>query len=600
MKGIQERRRKPRPPRRGAVIGTLVVGALSFALLLGAYLGVRGVNTSVFTFTLESAQTVPLVFMFFIAYLVVGVLVLLPTLIVPRRERGPDHHEGRLVHGLACVTLWALLTVTFLPLKGSETFVRAGRLTTFQLNVIGIIAVLVVGFIGGWLIAAVVMRFVAFLRGKLTPGGVRAIGLSVAAACIIVIVAGPAVRSGAGATFRDAGAGQGGPVSRVLIVGVDGCDWGKLEPLVADGHLPTFKRLMESGCYGPLLSIEPLISPKIWTSIATGKVAAKHGIYDFVNDEGVPVNATMREAAPIWSIVSGYGAPVGVVGWYVTWPADEVNGFLISDRTHSLLRGPVQMFHSLTGNPTNERLETFGGFTFDASYKGYPKDDKRYLQNRIVDEPLRWGYLRDTIYGGLATTLCPRYRPAFMAVYFRGIDFVQHFFWKYDDPEPFGDVPPDDVRQYGDVIPNYYVYQDALLARLLSAVGDDVNVIVVSDHGFKARLDPDPERPELTGTHDIAGVFIASGPAFRSTGHFIGATILDVTPTALAVMGLPLGEDMDGMVLLDTIKREHLREHPIVTRSSYDSAVARRRTEVGSAVMDEKVREELRSLGYIE
>ncbi len=582
------------------MLGTLVVGALAFALLLGAYLGVRGVSTSVFTFSLQPAQTVPLVFVFFIAYLIVGLLVLLPTLIIPRRERGPDHHEGRLVHGLACVTLWALLTVTFLPLKGSETFVRAGKLTTFQLNLIGMVAVLVVGFVGGWLISAVVMRFVSFLRGKLTPGGVRAIGLAVAAVCILIIVAGPAVRSGAEPTLRGAGGQEITPVSRVIVVGVDGCDWEKLDPLIEGGHLPTFKRLTENGCYGPLLSIEPLVSPKIWTSIATGKVAAKHGIYDFVNEEGVPVNATMRGAAPIWSIVSGYGAPVGVVGWYVTWPADDVDGFLVSDRLHSLLRGPTQIFHSLTGNPTNERLETFGSFRFDGSYKGYPRDDKRYLQNRIVDEPLRWGYLRDTIYGRVATALCPRYRPAFMAVYFRGIDFVQHFFWKYDDPGSFGDVPPEDIQKYGDVIPNYYVYQDALLERLLSTVGEDVNVIVVSDHGFKARLDPDPDRPELTGTHDIAGIFIASGPAFRSTGRFTGATILDVAPTALAVMGLPVGADMDGMVLLDIIKRDHLREHPVVTVPSHDSAVARRRTEIDSAVMDEKVREELRSLGYIE
>jgi len=311
------------------------------------------------------------------------------------------------------------------------------------------------------------------------------------------------------------------------------------------------------------------------------------------------VNATMRSAAPVWDIVSSFGLPVGVVGWYVTWPVDEVNGFLLSDRLHSLLRGPVQMLQSFGGRTTNERLESFGSFTFDPGYKRYPKDEIRFQQNRIIDEPLRWGYLRDAIYSRMSTTLTPGYRPAFSAVYLRGVDFVQHFFWKYADPEPFGGVSEEDISAYGEVIDNYYVYTDDLLGRLLEALGDDVNVIVVSDHGFKARLDLDPGRPQLTGTHDVAGVIIASGPAFRSAGRFEGATTFDITPTALAVMGLPVGEDMDGRVLAEIIREDHMAVHPPAFVPSYEPVVAKERGEVGST-MDEAIREQLKSLGYIE
>jgi hypothetical protein len=263
------------------------------------------------------------------------------------------------------------------------------------------------------------------------------------------------------------------------------------------------------------------------------------------------------------------------------------------------LRGPLQMYHSLRGRPTNERLEWFGDFSFDAGYKRYPETEKRYQQNRIVDEPLRWGYLRDLIYSRISQALVPIYDPTLTVVYFRGIDFVQHFFWQYSEPELFSDVTREDVAAYGNVITEYYLYQDGLLRNLLASVGEDVNVILVSDHGFTARTDIDPGRPQLTGMHDVRGVIIASGPAFRSSGYFEGATILDVAPTALAVVGLPVAEDMDGRALAEIIAEDHLETHPVASIPSYEPALRMETGEVGSP-MDESIMGQLKSLGYIE
>ena len=78
-----------------------------------------------------------------------------------------------------------------------------------------------------------------------------------------------------------------------------------------------------------------------------------------------------------------------------------------------------------------------------------------------------------------------------------------------------------------------------------------------------------------------------------------GATILDIAPTALAVMGLPVGDDMDGRVLEEIIRDDHLERYPVSSIPSYESIVGKERGEIGSA-MDESIREQLRSLGYIE
>jgi len=583
-------------PQGGGLWKTLLFSSVAFALATGVLLGVVGLRTSGFTLYLTSRQVVPILVAFAAAYALLASLSLILTTRARRRAGTRRPSERAVFRTLLTVAIWVGLVLTFLPLKGSEAFVRADTLTTLQLNVLGLAIVVVAGFLAGWLLAWLLSTVLDALRRALPGRRIIVLGAACALAALTVIVVGVRARTGSGPGDLTRSTGE---TPRVAIIGVDGCDWEKLGPLVESGRLPNFERLMERGAHGPLMSQPPLISPRIWTTIATGKSAEKHGIHNFVNEAGVPVNATMRSAAPVWDIVSSVGLPVGVVGWYVTWPVEEVNGFLLSDRLHSLLRGPVQILQSFGGRPTNERLESFGSFAFDSAYKRYPKGELRYQQNRIVDEPLRWGYLRDSIYSRMSTALTPSYKPALSAVYLRGIDFVQHFFWQYADPAPFGDVTDEDVAAYGQVIDNYYLYTDTLLGRLMDALGEDVNIILVSDHGFKARLDPDPGRPQLTGTHDVAGVFIASGPAFRAAGRIESATIFDVTPTALAVMGLPVGEDMDGRVLTEIIADEHLKARPLSTIPSYEPAVGSERGEVGSA-MDESIRDQLRSLGYIE
>jgi hypothetical protein len=573
--------------------------ALGFAIAIGAYLGAFGVQTSGFTMALATIQIIRILCGCVLCYLLLGLLAVLPMLFGAARKTDISRAERRMVFAMTTVTVWVFSTLAFLPVKGSETFVRAGTLTTFQLNMIGVAVVLVGGLLLGWVTALIGVQLLALLRNTLTKRGMHTVGITALLIAVLILAMGPSLRSGARPRFSlPAGTTPTG-MPRVVVIGVDGCDWEMLGPLVEAGELPNFERLMERGWHGPLLSSEPMISPRIWTTIATGKVPDKHGILGFVDLNGVPVNAAMRSAPAIWEIVSGYGGIVGVIGWYVTWPADDVNGFMISDRVHSLMRGPLQILHTIEGQPTNERLRSFGSFAFDAGYKRLDTGNKRYQQNRIVDEPLRWGYLRDEIYAGMADVFIPRYDPNFSAIYLRGIDFVQHFFWQYSDPEPFGSVTPEDIRAYGDVIPNYYRYTDRLLGRLLESVGDDTNVLLVSDHGFQPRLELNPSMPQLTGMHHEHGVIIGAGPAFQRLGRFDDATILDVAPTCLAVLGLAVPDDMDGRILLETIRPSHFERYPLNSVASYDSAIARESEELGST-MDESIKEQLRSLGYIE
>jgi predicted AlkP superfamily pyrophosphatase or phosphodiesterase len=125
---------------------------------------------------------------------------------------------------------------------------------------------------------------------------------------------------------------------RVIVLGLDGVDPDVVELLISEGQLPNFAKLREAGAHARLLSSEPLLSPILWTTIATGKTPDQHGITNFVavnekTGQQLPVTSQMRRVKALWNVVSDLGRKVAVVGWWATWPAETVNGTIVSDHT---------------------------------------------------------------------------------------------------------------------------------------------------------------------------------------------------------------------------------------------------------------------------
>src|SRR5712692_2196546 len=128
------------------------------------------------------------------------------------------------------------------------------------------------------------------------------------------------------------------PRSRVLVLGLDGMDPQVVDLLMAEGKMPNFAKLRQDGAYGRLVSSPPLLSPIIWTTIATGKPPDQHGIGHFVavnekTGEQLPVTSQMRRVKALWNILSDGRRRVDVVGWWATWPAESVHGTIVSDHT---------------------------------------------------------------------------------------------------------------------------------------------------------------------------------------------------------------------------------------------------------------------------
>jgi predicted AlkP superfamily phosphohydrolase/phosphomutase len=351
------------------------------------------------------------------------------------------------------------------------------------------------------------------------------------------------------------------------------------------------------GWSGTLRSIDPMVSPVVWTTIATGKLPDQHGIHGFVvasPDHGpdVPVTSNLRQAETLWTIASRSARRVDVVGWYVTWPVDPVNGIMVSDRFVPLGGTPAATpdhpaVYPAELAPALEKLcVTADDFvdpderTFHRTFGIYPVDASRVA----IAEHLM------------------RERPADLTmVYIWGVDPMQHHFWQYYDPAHWVGPPAtaEAIAQSRNVIPEYYEDVDGFVARLLAQTGPRDTVLVVSDHGAGPieRYDP---KTGLSGSHRMEGIIVAWGNHVRPGRASAPPGVADVAPTVLHLLGLPVGEDMKGHVVTELLDTAFAAAHPVRTIPTWETGARRGEERAIPSKMDEGIRERLRSLGYIQ
>ena len=127
---------------------------------------------------------------------------------------------------------------------------------------------------------------------------------------------------------------------KVLVIGWDSADWKVIDPLIQQGKMPALKGLIERGVYGKIQTLDPPLSPMLWTSIATGFRADKHGIGGFIEPmpDGTglrPVTTTSRKVKAIWNILHHHDYKSNVVAWWPSNPAEPINGVMVSNLFHN-------------------------------------------------------------------------------------------------------------------------------------------------------------------------------------------------------------------------------------------------------------------------
>jgi predicted AlkP superfamily phosphohydrolase/phosphomutase len=396
---------------------------------------------------------------------------------------------------------------------------------------------------------------------------------------------------------------------RLTIIGIEAASMSYVLPAAAEGKLPNFARLIEDGASGAIRTLHPAESLAIWTSIATGKLPRQHGLKAFyryrfpfvpahftLQPRGLDfpaldrigalnrsaVTASLRRTQPFWSILSRFGIEVGLLRWWGTYPAEEIEGFVVSEYFHRQVREqfepalpnltyPPELFARLSPHVVlPEQLDESSLSEFvDTSV--------------VVDDGFPWqGELRraladDTTYQTIGTRLRDEIDPDVFAIYFFGLDTIGHYFTRYQQPDRFGDVSDAEIRKYGRTVESYYRHLDSILGSYIQSRRANETLIVVSGHGMEplpiTRRIVETFRGNryLSGFHERSpdGLLILYGDGIAPGTKIQGASVLDVTPTLLYLMGLPLGRDMPGKLRADALQDELVRTQPVTFISSY-------------------------------
>lgn len=372
--------------------------------------------------------------------------------------------------------------------------------------------------------------------------------------------------------------GLSGPAAarRVVVLAIDGVDPDVVATLSAEGKLPSFARLDREGAFGRLVSSKPLLSPILWTTIATGKSPTEHGIGHFTakapDGKRLPVTSRMRRVPAIWNIASSAGREVAIVGWWATWPAERVTGTIVSDHVgyHFLFEdgvvgtedrdGAVHPFERTDAilakmrRPAELGAEELAPFvSVPAADLGRPFDFDDDLGH------FKWALATADGYRRIGLDLLREDRPDLLMVYIEGVDSTSHLFGHLFRAEGLAGELAAQQRRFGKTVEEMYRFADRIVGEYLDAIDPDTTLVVLSDHGFE--LGALPEDPSKTRDmrrvseryHRIEGVLYLYGSGVEPGARLVAPELLDITPTLLALLGLPPAKDMPGRVLQEAL-----------------------------------------------
>ena len=389
---------------------------------------------------------------------------------------------------------------------------------------------------------------------------------------------------------------------RVTMIAVDAGSLEFVTNATAEGRLPNFGRILDSGAVMHLATLHPTSAETVWAAVATGKLPQKNGVRsagvylpagggdpirllpDFCFANGVlrfglltaqaHTSAAIR-ARTLWGILSASGVTVGVVNWPLTYPAFAVRGYLISDRYAQLaatlsglddasLLYPAELHDELLPVLQGAPGE---GATIATTGPGESVEARHQEPGRI-----------DREYDRLARVLGDE-RPAQVTITrYQSLDPIGHYFLRYAVPSRFGDVSEEERRRFGSVLENHYALIDEAIGRAISSLEPDDVLLVVSAYGMeplsfgKRILEQAIGDPQLSGTHEAApdGFLVAYGAPIAKGRSLRRASVVDVTPTILYFLGLPIGRDMDGYARTDLFQPSFTAERPITSIPTYE------------------------------
>ncbi len=422
------------------------------------------------------------------------------------------------------------------------------------------------------------------------------------------------VRAQARDDLRAAAPGEG----RLVVVGLDALDWGLVDELTRRGVMPNLKTLLERSAQATVRMRPPLLSPLIWTTLATGQPPDVHGVLDFVEPDprggpAQPVTSASRKVPALWEMAAAAGRTAAVIGWWATFPAAGPPGCTVySDRLSEQLTGDEEerpgLAYPAEASAVARRLAVHYGSVSPGLLSPILSVTFQELAE-VPKGPAGW----DDPIGGAARLMAATLTVQRLAdhelekgtdvvlAYVEGTDTVGHLFARYRPPAMPG-TDPGLARRLGPVVDRYHAFIDDWIGRVIARLGPRDTIVVLSDHGFTWEDRPNVASGAHTPTavywHRPDAVLMVAGPGVRPDASRRRIDPLDVVPLLLALAGLPPGADLPGGVPSGLGAGRRSRQQGSVR---YAALVGRKPEATHKALPGdaEEAFAKLRALGYI-
>jgi hypothetical protein len=399
------------------------------------------------------------------------------------------------------------------------------------------------------------------------------------------------------------------PARRVVVVGIDGLSPSDVTA-TRDSAMPAFARLARQGAFCPLATVKPTEGPPVWTTMMTGCLPRDHGIVSATTyklrgsssdwallpkaalvgalerahlAEQRPVASTARRRRALWNVLDAFGIPAGLVRVWGTHPPETIRGFVVSPYFHLLLADPGRAAGTVFPRDLLPEIGARAVFPRDID-PALLADLADAAAPSALDDPLMRALAEDSLapdltYARAAQVLRQAYRPSLLVVSFHGYEAAGHVFYRYAHPEAFGNVSADEARRYGRVPARYASLVERWVGEIEKDLAPGDILVVVSGYG----LAPTPLWRRLLGaltgtsvgtaTHAGApdGLLLVAGEGIRPGAAAARASVLDVAPTLLYLLGLPVARDMEGRVLTEILEPGFAQDNPVTFIPSYES-----------------------------
>jgi hypothetical protein len=388
--------------------------------------------------------------------------------------------------------------------------------------------------------------------------------------------------------------------AHVRLILLDGAAMRFIRQRVAAGQLPNFGNLLDRGAAIDLATLKPTQAETVWAAAATGKYPPKNGVRSglrrvelddptpvdllpdycfaqalvvqgFVREDEFLTSASLR-ARPFWDVLADYGIASGILNWPLTYPAHADRGYVISDRLDEGESHPLRLPQG--GAPTT--AVEIAREAFDA-WQVRPWPDVFPALPEDADEPAglqraRW----DQAYSVASDELERQFPARVTAVRYEALDVFGHTALREAEPELFGQIARADPHR--SLLDRYYAYIDAEIGRVIERLAPGDLLLVVSGFGmeretlFKQLVARALGEPERSGSHDSApdGFLMAFGTNVAPNQTLPRGAIVDLAPTILYYLGVPLGRDMDGFARVDLFLRSFSVEHPVTYTATHE------------------------------